>query len=141
MRNNLAVVPRDRGGAPAKARTNAAALPVQNAMHQLLINCARPSGECLEDRVILLQIWARETAEFEPEIVVEALHSLLRHNPNDPFRPTVEVIRRRCDMRRQEWANRIRAQYVGGSSDEVIPAWCARITHEVLEWQLQLWTP
>jgi hypothetical protein len=139
MRNHLMVVPRDRAGLPAETRANAVALPVQNAMHELLVNCARPPGELHEDRVVLLQMWTRETSAFEPEIVVEALRSLLRHNPNDPYRPTIEVIRRRCEMRHAEWADRVRARYVGTSNEE-LPAWCDRITYEALAWQLKSWT-
>jgi hypothetical protein len=139
MRNHLMVVPGDRAGLPAEARANAVALCVLHAMHEVLVSCARPPGELHEDRVVLLQMWSRETSEFEPEIVVEALRSLLRHNPNDPFRPTIEVIRRRCQMLHMEWADRVRAQYLG-TSNEKLPAWCARITHEALAWQLKAWT-
>jgi len=93
-------------------------------------------GEDNADRIRLVRIWARETAEFKPEVVVDAFHELLTNNPRNPFRPSVQDIVARCKHVRAQWEDRARKYYLA-ESDNKPPEWCSDITREVLRSTLQ----
>jgi hypothetical protein len=137
MKHTLAVVPKEPS-LPAERSGRSPTVQVKEAMLDLFADCARQAGEVDEDRKRVLATWNRETAEFEPEVRAEAFRYLLRHNPRNPFRPTVQDIVTRCELVRREWEARIRSRYVGSSKEE-LPTWCARLAKEVLRECLQHW--
>jgi len=109
---------------------------VGEAMYDLLVTCPPHPGEVDTDRVRVTRVWARETHEFEPEIVAEAFHSLLTRNPRNPFRPSVQDIVERCRSIRKEWVRSVEQFFLGERSDEP-PAWCAQIVVAVLRGVLE----
>lgn len=137
MKRALAVVPNEPS-LPAERSNRSPAVQVREAMLDLFADCARQAGEVDEDRKRVLATWNRETSEFEPEIRAEVFRRLLRHNPRNPFRPTVQDIVTRCEVVQREWADRIKKRYVEGSAEE-LPAWCSRLTNEVLRGCLESW--
>lgn len=48
------------------------------------------------DEPAIVKIWLRETAEFAPDVIETACRSLLRKNPRNPFRPTLQDLIERC---------------------------------------------
>jgi hypothetical protein len=126
----LMIVPVERTTV-AERRGTTVALPVQDGIQDLLVAYPPHPGEESVDRVRLARIWARETAEFETEIVTEALRDLLTNNRRNPFRPSVQDIVERCRSVRRQWSDRARRYYLAESEDAP-PAWCSRIMLEGL---------
>src|SRR5262245_31906086 len=120
----------------AERSVRAVSPTVREGIHDILVACPPHPGEDGVDRVRLARIWARETAEFEPEIVTEALHNLLIDNPRNPFRPSVEDIVKRCRSIRRQWGDRI-TRYYRAQSDAVSSAWGENLTAAVLRAELE----
>src|SRR5204863_9379828 len=98
----------------------------KEGIQDLLVAYPPHPGEEGLDRVRLARIWARETAAFEEEIVIETFHDLLINNPRNPFRPSVQDIVTRCRSVRAEWCSRVR-RYFLAESENAPPAWCSHI--------------
>lgn len=107
----------EQGGAIATPMAPA----VKQAIRELIV-CYTAPGESTEDRALVIQVWARETSEFAPEIVADGMHDLLRTNPRAPFRPSIKDVIDYCEKHRKAAKKRAREWYAG-KSDERPAGW------------------
>jgi hypothetical protein len=99
-----------------------------------------------------VRIWARETEEFGPEIVGDALRKLMRNNPRNPFRPSVQDIIAAAQSVLAQWSEHIERSYLPEASNlssryllprrlpevgEPPASWSARVTIDVLRPRLE----
>ena len=113
---------------------------VKRRVDQLLVSFASPAQETHEERVLLVRTWAEKTAEFETEVVSQALDSLLSDNPRNPWRPTPQDIVERCRKVRRTWLDRAADWYCGEGQDPP-PSWAtASLVIDALSLRLLQWS-